>query len=142
MIALALFFFAAFGFAFIVGHSKISLPFRIWVGGITRAVDETASDEWTERVREQLVKLGKDPHWVSRPLVPVLGPFLVALVECVGCLGWWTGAVVGALCPAFVQLAAPGIDELALSWWSCGLILGLATSGVNMLLGKFVGMVE
>jgi len=30
---LFLYTFAAFGFAFVVGHAKISLPFREWLGG-------------------------------------------------------------------------------------------------------------
>lgn len=132
MVALALYFFAAFGLSFIVGHSKISLPFRQLLGG------------WVEHTAVPSVATGEVHGHIQhhRPMVPVLGPFFVALVECPGCLGWWVGAFTGLVAPEFVMIQAPGIDALTLSAFGCAVVLGCATAGVNMVLGHFVGMTD
>lgn len=67
MIALIVYLLAAWGFAYVVGHSTISHPFRLFIGG-----DEDIP-----------------------PLIPHLGPFLMTLVECPPCLGTWVGFGVG-----------------------------------------------
>lgn len=58
----------AFGLAYIAGFSLISLPLRLWLGGVPEA----------------------------EPSVPgALGPFgdvLCKLLECPACFGFWTGA--------------------------------------------------
>ncbi len=103
--SLVFWFLVAFGVAFVFGHSKISLPFRIVLGG-------------------------QEGH---APAVPVLGPLVVALLECCGCFGWWLGLTAAIFWPALVPF------ELAL--WQRALMLAFATSGTNLLLGRFAGMV-
>lgn len=146
MLALAVFFFASFGLSFILGQSKISLPLRRMLGGEIALELMQATVVYTDTTVEELkaarVKAGRDPDWDYKPLVPVVGPFLVALWECPGCLGWWTGAIVGAIWPEFLQLNAIGIDALTTSWWGCAVLLGLAVSGTNMLLAKLTGTIE
>ena len=69
------------------------------------------------------------------PLIPFFGPWLAALLECVSCLGWWSGLVAGA--SGLVAVPA----GLSLPWWAAGLFLAFATSAVNLLLAKYVGIV-
>lgn len=125
MMLLALFFLASFGLAFVLGASKISLPFRELLAG-------------------KLVMDGPDnaPYRERRALIPYLGPFLVALVECPGCLGWWLGATVGWAQPEVLRWSVPGLSYLTDSTFGCGVLLGLATAAVNMLLAKKVGMLD
>lgn len=121
---IVLFFLAAFGFAFVVGHSKISLPIRQWLGGWTEA--SATPNVATGEVIGHVV-----PHAAA---VPLLGPFLVALAECPGCLGWWLGALTPLVWPALV---AP----FGLPLWPSMLMLAFSTSAVNLLLARYVGMV-
>lgn len=104
MIALVLYLLAAFGFAFVVGHSKISLPLR----------EALANNARGFRL------------------------WLVALLECPGCLGWWTGAAVGWFwAGAVMSVAAP----ISLAQIGCSVLLAFATAASNLLLAKYVGMV-
>lgn len=59
------------GLALFVGHSKLSLPFRYWLGG-------SVADN-------KPPKFGK------------LGTWLTDLLECPMCLGFWTGLTWGLL---------------------------------------------
>jgi hypothetical protein len=120
MMQLALWFLAAFGFAFVVGHSRISLPLRQWLGG------------WIESGATPHVESGEVVGHITThlPAIRVLGPFLVALAECPGCLGWWLGLGAGAL--GLVVLPFPFAVSVA--------VLAFATSAVNLLLSKYVGM--
>ncbi len=98
-LSLVLFFLAAFGLAFVLGFSKISLPFR-----------------------EALSRGG------------VVGGFFVALVECPGCLGFWEGLAGWFWRGAFDLPLGAGL--------LAGLVFALAVSGTNMVLGRYVGLVQ
>ena len=60
---------AAFGLAYIVGHSTISLPIRLLLGG------------------------GGQLNPEAKPLIPFVGPLLISLVECPACFGFWEGFI-------------------------------------------------
>lgn len=121
MTQMLLFWLASFGFAFVVGHSKISLPLRQWLGG------------WVESSAVPDVSSGEVHGHITthRPAVPVLGPFLVALAECPGCLGWWLGAAA----------VSTGLVSLPFSFWVSVAVCAFATSAVNLLLARWVGLV-
>lgn len=93
---------AAFGLAYIVGHAKISLVPRLLLGGSLHA--------------EPPVK----------PLVPVVGPFLVDLAECPACFGFWVGLV-------YALAVGGGFGD--------ALWLGCLTSGSNFLLGRLTKLI-
>lgn len=127
MIWLSLWFLAAFGFAFVAGHSKISLVMRELLDGLP-AVDIGGSRYHADgRVEEIKV------HPAIPPLIPYVGPWIAALLECVGCLGWWLGFAAGAT--GFVPLLTHE------GWLIDGLFLAFATSAMNLLLAKYVGIV-
>ena len=63
-----LFFVSAFGLAYIVGHSKISLPLRTLVGGTPSG---------------------------APPLFPGAA-MLIEMLECPACFGFWIGLVYGS----------------------------------------------
>lgn len=125
---LLLWFAAAFGFAFVVGHSKISLPFREWFGGKLVLTETTATSPGAAEAGITMSSYAQ-----RKAAVPYLGPFLVALAECPGCLGWWLGLGAAFFWPALVPFG--------LSLWASMLLLAFATSGVNLLLARYVGMV-
>ena len=95
---------AAFGLAYIIGHSAISLGVRENISWIGR--------------RGAPGKLA----WVAT--------WFLALIECPACFGTWTGLVVGALYPQIVPFALSWpLASLALGLYSAGtgFILGKAT---------------
>lgn len=141
---LVLFFLAAAGLAFILGHSKITLGVRYMLGGVhaTYLGENALNERQLEELRAERVKAGKDPDWEVQPLIPYVGPFLVALVECPGCLGWWIGATTGWIVPELLRYTAPNISLLTDSTFGLGVVLGLATAATNMLIGKVMGVVE
>lgn len=104
-VLLVLYFLSAFGFAFIVGHSKISLPFREWLAPVVQVP-------------------GPQPFFHLRA-------FLLALIECPACLGFWIGVIV----------FATHIVTLPLPFWLGLSLLALSTCAVNLLLAKYVGLV-
>lgn len=89
---LLVFLLGAFGLAYIVGHSTISLPLRILLGG-TKAVVET--------------------EYVTSAVRPgAFGPageFLCELVECPACFGFWTGLISGLTLFSFSLAASFGL---------------------------------
>lgn len=108
MLLLGLYFLGSFGFAFIVGHSKISYPIRLILGG-----DAPANDGDLE----------------VPPLVPYVGPFLVALAECAGCLGFWIG--LSSATSIWVLAALPEASLLVKL-----LVFSQATAGSNFILSR------
>lgn len=92
---------ASFGAAYITGHSTISLPFRVLLGG------------------------AKNDVYERKAAIPVVGPFLVALLECPACFGFWQGLVLGW------QLGVPAGAVLV---WGC------AISGSNFILARLTGL--
>lgn len=111
-LTLAMMLVGCFGFAYIVGHSTISFPFRLVVGG-----DEDVP-----------------------PLVPHLGPLFIKLLECPACLGFWQGFVLGALGwfgePPF-RLATYPLPGLI---WC--IALGCVVSGSNFIIGRFTRLID
>lgn len=137
MMALLFYFLAAFGFAFIVGHSKISLLMRELLAGIPEEqVFNTALPEQGALTVRSIVRPA------IPPLIPFFGPWLAALLECPACMGWWIGLSAGTFAPDFFWHAAPGITMSAdLAHLSTVLIVALATSASNLLFSKFIGLV-
>jgi hypothetical protein len=135
VILLGLWFFAAFGFAFVVGHSKISLGVRVLLAGTPeRKVDiERAAVPYELGHEKSVTVIATKTVPAVRPLVPVVGPFLVALAECPGCLGWWLGLLAGFFWPQTFGVS---------SQYVFALMLAFATSGVNLLFAKWVGLLD
>lgn len=93
---------AAFGLAYIAGHSKISITPRLILGG-SKTIEPPIP-----------------------PLIPGFGPFVVDLIECPACLGFWEGLVYGWV------MRGQFLD---------GLWLGCVTSGSNFLLGRLTNLI-
>lgn len=129
LISLALFFLASLGLSFILGFSKISLPLRILLGGRPAQFLPLYGD--ASNVPTGTSQISKE----IQPLVPVVGPWLVALVECPGCLGWhlgWLGFVFRA------QLHLP----LDAPFWPGLIIFACATAATNMIGARAIGLLE
>lgn len=104
---------AAFGLAYIVGHSKISLPIRVWIDPV-------------REVHTGVFKVGK----FRRPR-----EFVLMLLECPACFGFWTGLLTGLIAAPFVFVS--------LLWAVFAAIgLGLFTCGFNFLFGRLTGLVD
>jgi hypothetical protein len=105
------YFAAAFGLAYIVGHSAISVGFRRWLGGTPL----------------RMVGSGADAKW--EPAKPgALGPFgdfICSLVECPACFGFWIG-----LAGSFI------LEPLLTPFLLWCFITACATSGVNFILAR------
>jgi len=97
---------AAFGLAYIVGHSKISLSFRLLLGG--RPADDPT--QYSPPARPEIL-----------PLIPVAGPWLVDLLECPACFGFWEGFI-----GSFVLGQA----------FEAAVLAGCAVAGSNFILGR------
>ena len=95
MISLVVYSLTSFGFAWVIGFSKISYPIRLHLG----------------------------EHKVF------LNGWLLALMECVGCVGFHLGWI-----SYFFGLAPKGISE----WW----VAGFFTAGSNLILAKFAGLLD
>jgi hypothetical protein len=96
----ALYFAAAFGLAWIVGHSSISRPFRMLLWG----------------------------GMPDQPAASAVRGFLVELAECPGCFGFWVGLAVGFFVPELFPL--PLIRPLVAVGLGCataGLNIGFAS---------------
>lgn len=106
MITLTLWTLAQFGLAYIVGHSAISLPFRV---ALAPEKVETVGDS--------------------------VRTFVVTMLECPACFGFWAGAGVAALgCWQY-----PGL--VLLPAYVMAPAMALATSGSNYLLSRLAGLV-
>lgn len=77
MIGLIVYIGTAFGLAYIVGHSKISLPARTALA--------IAADNWPLDIDEE-----RHPAIRNR-----VAKFILDLSECVACFGFWIGLVAG-----------------------------------------------
>jgi hypothetical protein len=134
---LVLWFLSAWGAAFVIGHSKISLALRVLLGGSPSSIEGPALGYGVEAdipVRVVTHGDGGLPTIVRpaiRPLIPVVGPWLAALLECCACTGFhlgWLAVVLGV------------VDVPFSPRWVSALGLAFATSGVNLLLAKWVGI--
>lgn len=115
----------AFGLAYIVGHSTISLPFRIFLGG-TPAKHFDPLDLASTTSASVPAKPGA--------LGP-LGDFLCALIECPACFGFWIGLGYG-----FTGLLAPPADLIAVHYlWP--VMLGCVTAGSNYAVSRLTRLI-
>jgi len=94
---------AAFGLAAVLGHSRITLSFRILLAGSKPGEPEL------------------------KPLIPVVGPWFIELIECPMCLGVWEGFW-------FVVLQ----DYSALG---AAVLAGCAVAGSNFILGRVTRLI-
>lgn len=62
-----------------------------------------------------------------------LGGLLVELLECVGCLGFWTGVA-----SVWSSVAPQEFPRTVLGAGACGLFV----AATNLVLGKFVGLLD
>lgn len=113
----------AFGFAYITGHSKISLPFRVLLGGADAPVDEAGAEVGPPR----------------KPLVPYVGPFLVTLIECCACQGFWVGLMIGAVIGVPPEFLSGVLDAVRSILWL--IAFGCIVSGSNFIVGRATGLI-
>ena len=115
---------AAFGFAFIAGYAKISLPLR-------------------ERLAQES-ELRQDAFGnCSKVLVRfrIARRMLLELLQCPACLGVWIGFGFALADPLmFGAAAALGVDHLPLM--ERAFFLSLATCASNFILGALTGLIE
>jgi len=113
---------AAFGLAYIIGHSTITLPFRTWLIGPMR-LDRQVNDQ------DQIVS----EHWA--PEVWWRGK-VVQFLECPACLGFWEGVAGG------IWSAAAGGGSSAVPPWSLPIAAALYTCATNFLLARASGLMK
>lgn len=111
MLGLFFYTFAAFGLAYIVGHSSISLPFRMLM----------------------------DPGEEMATPWDALRAFALVLLECPACFGFWTGAFAGLLYVAVDGTYYPKDGALARFLFAAG--LALYTAGTNFTLSRFTNLI-
>lgn len=90
---------AAFGLAYVIGHSKITLPLRAWI----------------------------DPGMPISSLWRAFRMFVVTLLECPACLGFWIGV--------FFALYS-GFDLRTI------LVVGFYVAATNFIIGRMTGLIE
>jgi hypothetical protein len=110
MLGLLIYTVAAFGLAYIVGHSRISLPFRIAL----------------------------DPEKLETPR-DALRAWLLMLIECPACFGFWEGLFAGMLYAALDGPLYPREGALAKMLWAVG--LALYSCGANFILARFTDLI-
>jgi hypothetical protein len=117
MMLLIFYVFAAFGLAYIVGHSVISRPIRnIIAGGF---IDGSGS-----------YYPNSDPPQPTHPWRSAL----VDILECPACFGFWTGLFAG--CARFTPFDVPDYYIVNAIVW------GVFTSGTNYTLAKFTRLLD
>lgn len=104
MIVLQLFVYtvASLGFAYVVGHSAISLPLRQWLAPATVAKCPLCGDEMPARFSDSVCNGPcTGPHHEDRVMVLYqphnVGFWIVTLMECPACLGFWIGLFAGII---------------------------------------------
>jgi hypothetical protein len=104
---------AAVGLAYVVGHSAVSLPFRAWLAPAAVAVCPTCGDVQPPRF-EGAICIGPTGGPVhADATMRIRQPrglryWIVTLIECPACLGFWIGLVAGAFYGRSVLLAVAG----------------------------------
>lgn len=110
---------AAFGVSYVIGHSRISLPIRNWIGG------------WVEGGRtvlgKQVAPATEAAAIAKRNTMQHAAAWFLTLVECYACSGFWVGFAYG------VATAKGATTTLTYAFAACGsnLLLGLL-SGATM----------
>lgn len=111
MLGLLFYTVAAFGLAYIVGHSSLSLPVRVLV----------------------------DPGEQLRGFGDAARAWALMLVECPACFGFWEGLFFGMLYAAVDGPLYPREGVLAKVLWAVG--LALYTCGANFILARFTSLI-
>jgi hypothetical protein len=111
MLGLLFYTVAAFGLAYIVGHSTISLPFRMVI----------------------------DPGPETTTPKAVLAAWFLMLIECPACFGFWEGLFFGMLYAAADGPLYPREGALAKMLWAVG--LALYTCGANFILARLTSLI-
>lgn len=114
-----LYVFASFGFAFVLGYSKISLPLRSWLATYEKQTQLPWGDKWIDNPK------------VLRALVR----WLLALLECPACVGFWLG--LGSILTPIVDFVPISVSPYLLAPF-----LGLTNLGACLALGMFVGLIK
>lgn len=119
---------AAFGLAYIVGHSTISLPFRKWLGGTPAKDDPT---------------LYLTPMPAKPGALGPLGDFLTALIECPACFGFWCGliAALSGMIPVHPEFSDT-IWPSTWRWFTWPVMLGCVTAGSNFALSRLTRLID
>lgn len=129
----------AFGLAYVVGMSEITEPLRtqvseahFWKHGSVRcdgcAAEFSVEQTWNERTFTCPGCKGECRRVVLRD------PFLLRMLECPACFGFWIGLAFG-----FIYVPS----ALGLEVWAALLVaplFGLATLGSNLILAKNTGL--
>lgn len=122
MTSLLLYALAAFGLAYIIGHAKISLPFRLLLEPDEDPGFRGGNDEHT-------------PPYVKTAFRDSLRWWLLLLLECPACLGFWIGLIYG-------WVAAPDFGFGVVSRAGAAFQLALFTCASNLLLTRAAALVE
>lgn len=133
MIAFILYVLAAFGFAFIVGFAKVSLPFRSWLASPIKTVK--FRPDWPEGGPFKI-----NEEWHERPRLNGWATWIVALLECPACLGFWLGVFAALADRWFGFIALAGLTD-APRLFSI-IFLGCVVSASNFILGVFTRLIE
>lgn len=114
---------AAFGLAFIISFSKISLPIREWIA---------------PQIPERRGTFGD--YSASPAPFAAARTWLLALLECPACLGFWTG-VAAVLLDRYTGILA----AFTMTSWPvplAAIFLALYTCATNFILGSITKLIE
>lgn len=114
-LALLIYSTCSIGFAYIVGHSLITRAVRGFLFGQTTPEERIAANHGEE------IPIDSPRRWI------------VALLECPACLGFYEGLITGW----FIQDFVPFLP----AWGTMGL-LALFTCGTNLIFGKLLGLMD
>lgn len=114
MILIPFYIFASFGFAFVAGHSKISLPLRNW---LSYASSLHLDDDKIETANA--IGYPKPIRWLAE--------WILSLLECPACLAFWLGAAaIFTPLGDMIPMGTPAlVSALALGLANCGAVLTL-----------------
>lgn len=118
MIELIIYSGAAFGLAYVLGYSKISLPIRVLIEPVQDGMKVQGT--------------GARLFWAARMM-------LLALLECPACLGWHCGFVTAYLLRGHIYFLTGFLDAPT---FVAMLALAFFTSGSNFILGRVTGLIE
>lgn len=121
-----IYFLAAWGLSYIMGIAQISLSLRVLLGGIPASPAVPAQKVIDIAGNSVTIHPALDAREEVAPVIPVVGPFLVDLLECPACSGFWIGIAGSFWLPMVL-----GGNPVA---WS--VIMGCATCGVNFLIAN------
>lgn len=130
---------SAFGFWYAVGRSKISEPFRVlwseWHFATNGKVRCIGCVKELDAIQAHSDRGYVCPGCKGECIpVPLEDPFLLRMVECPACFGFWEGAL-------FAVFAGPtiwsGVHGILLAP-----VLGFATLATNLILARHAGLMQ